>query len=317
MAKSSAPKTTAELLELLSKSGLVNGEQQQAAGHVVAHAEMKDAARQLVHENLLTSWQAGQLLAGQFVLKLGDYALQSEVGPWEFGRAFVAQQLRSGQTVLLLLLANRFVQDESAWKATVNEIQMAGRLDGKHLSPFREVGRAAQRTFLIGPLLEQDVRQLLTRYGAPSADHVARIMEEVARGLATLHAAGLAHGCLRPHRLGLDQAGTVYLRELGLAPLARLLHPAAAPDLEAAELDRFAPPENTPPVRGDLYTLGRIGHFLLESPSGQARDAAESPPAWWAWGSAHRRGHRAAARAAPPAGRAGRIDGSARRGRSG
>ena len=92
MAKSSAPRDPTELLDLLSRSGLADAQQQQTITALLAEqADVNGAAQQLVRDKLLTSWQAEQLLAGQFVLKLGAYALESEAGPWEFGRAFVAR----------------------------------------------------------------------------------------------------------------------------------------------------------------------------------------------------------------------------------
>lgn len=280
MAKTSAPATVADLLDLVLKSGLVpDAERPAVEAAARRHSDPAEFARQLVQDHVLSSWQAAQLLSGQFVLRLSHFELLNEAGAWEFGRAFVARDVRTGEQVTFKLLANRLLASEGVWQRCQNEIRTSSALRAAGLIPFKEIGRSAQRSFLIAPLDQDlDARQAAAQFGAPSAERVARLVEQAAEALAALHAAGLAHGCLRPQRLVFASDGSVRLRDVGLAALAE----SARQHGEMATADvpeQFTAPPQLPPPRADLYSLGRIGLFLLDTPAPST--AAASPPPWW------------------------------------
>lgn len=307
MAKSIAPQDAAQLIALLSQSGIMPPEQLGRARQLAGPAgeegamtspgaegeenEVSAALRRWVEAGLLSPWQAAQLGAGQFLLKLGTYQLINEPHAWEFGRAFHARHAKSGQDVTLKLLANRWLQVEETWKRATVQLRAAIQLQNPHLLPFTSVSRAAQRTFLVSQRAPGiTVQQLLQRFGPPSVTSLRRIMGEAADGLQALHQANLTHGALRPSAISLTAEGTVQIVDLGLAPLAPDLHGLLRANLSSTVRIEPFPTTLLPPAEGlsgisgarqDVALLARLGLHLLETGPHPNSAATEEAPSWW------------------------------------
>ena len=68
-------------------------------------------ARRLVAQNIITRWQAGQLLVGWTKLRLGKYVLRSQIGRGEFWPGVSRPSMRSSSArVAIKTLSRRFTQ---------------------------------------------------------------------------------------------------------------------------------------------------------------------------------------------------------------
>jgi serine/threonine-protein kinase len=111
----------------------------------------------------------------------------------------------------------------------------------------------------------RNLRELLRAEPRLDPARAARLLAEVAGGLAARHARGEAHGAVTPERVLLDAAGRATLApppadDGGLAPWPAYLAPE--------QLDGRAPD-----ARGDVYALGLLGWEML---AGQPPWAGES-----------------------------------------
>lgn len=101
--------------------------------------------------------------------------------------------------------------------------------------------------------------------------------QQVCTTLDGIHQLGLAHGCLRPGNILLDDDFNPVLTEVGLLSIAKSLK---GDQDNAHGYGAYAAPEITagsdPNVRSDIYSLGRILLFLLSNE--HPKSTAESVP---------------------------------------
>ncbi|MBM3998827.1 MAG: hypothetical protein FJ297_04660 [Planctomycetes bacterium] len=255
--------SSAELIELLEKSRLLEDQAFDQARRVAeAEPDAGAAARKLVDLGVLSPWQADQLLAGQFSLRLGDskFLLYDEVGEWEFGRSFLAADGTTGEQVGLKLLSSRIAADKAVQKSLLSDLGKVSKIRNRGFVNLREVGRAGPRFFLV-----LDSHPARTVAGAKAAlgglgnAAAIRLLERAAGALGELHRRGLEHACLTPARIGYSSEGAVLISDAGL----RCLIPALRRDPAARDaIAEWAPPETSPPgsdpARRDWYSLARI-----------------------------------------------------------
>ncbi len=107
------------------------------------------------------------------------------------------------------------------------------------------------------------LRAVLNRVGYVPARLSALVLEQVAQGVAALHAQGIVHSDLRPENILLSRWGDVKLCGLGAA--RELTGGAHQPEREPTP---YSPPDRgTPLPSGDVYALGAIlAEMLTGSP---------------------------------------------------
>jgi len=118
----------------------------------------------------------------------------------------------------------------------------------------------------------EDLGSRLAQRGRPPVALGLRMLLEAVHGLAAVHAAGLAHGDLRPENLFLTRSEDgkqvrVRLLAFGVAPLAAAAG-GAVPPLQATGAASYAAPEHVraggePTQAGDVFSLGAVGFLLL------------------------------------------------------
>lgn len=105
----------------------------------------------------------------------------------------------------------------------------------------------------------------------------AVLVEQVARGVAALHAAGVCHRDLKPRNVLLDANGSPKVTDFGLA-----VENDRAGEAESAGTLAFMAPEQfrgePSTTAADIYALGGVLYFLLtgEAPNGKDRTKAET-----------------------------------------
>src|SRR5262245_34915194 len=105
------PSPSDRLLQLVEKSGLVDsprlqGWRQQRGESHLSVIEPQQLAALLVKDNLLTSFQAEQLLGGkwQHFLVKGKYKVLSLLGSGGMGKVYLCEHLRMNRRVALKVL---------------------------------------------------------------------------------------------------------------------------------------------------------------------------------------------------------------------
>src|SRR3954465_11490404 len=123
-----------------------------------------------------------------------------------------------GQPVALKMVKEEMAVDETFLKRFKREAEIAQRIQHPNVvsviatGEFEGLPWAAQR-FISGGSLEER----LDRWGALDLHQVIAIFKQVASGLDVLHENGLVHRDLKPGNILIDQMGTPFIADFGLA----------------------------------------------------------------------------------------------------
>ena len=148
---------------------------------------------------------------------VGPYTIESELGAGGMGRVYKAVGADGG-AVAVKIVKDEMAGDEIFLKRFKREAEVAQRIEHPNVVSVIETGDhegmpwAAQR-FISGGSLEER----LDRWGALDLHQVIAIFTQVAGGLDVLHENGLIHRDLKPGNILVDERGTPFIADFGLA----------------------------------------------------------------------------------------------------
>ncbi|MGH8573562.1 MAG: protein kinase domain-containing protein [Gammaproteobacteria bacterium] len=87
-----------------------------------------------------------------------------------------------------------------------------------HIVPVYEAGQCAHGLFVAMQLIRGETLVETLAHGAPQRSSALALLGQIASALDAAHEAGLAHGCLRPEAVLLDDGGWAWLSDFGLTP---------------------------------------------------------------------------------------------------
>jgi serine/threonine protein kinase len=277
--------TVAEFWKLAEKAQLLNHQQcQQFNYEFRSQFQPPEAnntvkmAEWLVQKNVFSSYQTAVLLAGHagpFVY--GDYKIYDRVETGRLSHWFRAVHVHTGHPVMLHFLSGPIVQDARLWTIAATEVQLACGLLHPHVQRYFEVVDLGSFKFVVTEDLRGITLEERLSAGRINPMEACRTARGIALGLAALHAAGRAHGDVRPQHVWLDQSVPNYPETVKL--LRDAWSPPQTPNFLAedpqgkllAQCDYLAPEFQMPGKQHDaltdIYSLGcTLYHMLTGQP---------------------------------------------------
>jgi eukaryotic-like serine/threonine-protein kinase len=239
------------------------------AQEAVRVARTREAQLDEAKENLDAALKAGAGKGGRFTGAIvGRFRLEEIVGRGAMGEVYAARAEPGGfrAAVKLLHLARR--DDPELVKRFVREAQIAQRVRGPNLVEVYEASSAPDGSAFIAMelLVGSDLAALLRERNTLPLIEVVTLIDDVARGLDTLHAAGVVHRDLKPQNLFLA---------LGPPPAWKILDYGVAKIWGDATLTQgqligtpgYMSPEQaqgeTVDPRSDVFALGAVAYRAL------------------------------------------------------
>jgi len=274
-----SPSTTDDFLQLVSKSKLVPETrleeyiERKKIGHSLPDTPIKTALA-LIHDGLLTKYQAEQLLAGRWrnFMVGGKYKLLERIGKGGMATVFLCEHLVMKRLVALKILPQAHSKDKELLGRFHREARALSSLRHPNIVGAYDADRADQIHFLVMEYVDGgDLDQLVQRIGPLSWERAADYIAQAAHGLQHAHECGLVHRDMKPGNLLLDRSGTIKLLDLGLA---RIFH-ETTDDLTTGRdaqtllgtVDYLAPEQalnsHNVDIRADIYGLGATFYYLL------------------------------------------------------
>jgi serine/threonine protein kinase len=148
---------------------------------------------------------------------VGAYTIEDQLGEGGMGRVFKALG-PDGRPVALKMVKSEMAGDAIFLKRFRREAEVAQRIQHPNVVSVIETGDydgvpwAAQR-FIAGGSLEDR----LAKSGTLDLPQVVALSKQVAAGLDVLHENGLIHRDLKPGNILVDEGGTPYIADFGLA----------------------------------------------------------------------------------------------------
>jgi tetratricopeptide (TPR) repeat protein len=151
----------------------------------------------------------------------------------------------------------------------LKEARMVARLQHPHIVRVLDAGQDTQGCFIVSELVDGLSLAQAMKQRRWSSQEIAALLSPIAHGLAYAHRMGIVHRDLKPQNILINNAGTPFLADFGLArnwvadheqitQFGQMIGTPAfmAPEQAQGEPDRIEP-------RTDLYAIGIIFYQLL------------------------------------------------------
>ncbi len=270
MGKAAAVRTADAFFDLLQKSRLLTEDQLAEVKEATAGmTDPKAVARRLLKDQLLTRWQAGQLLAGYFALRIGKYKLCEALGRGDMGRVFVAEHGQLGRKVALKALSREHTSKADVLERFLAETRKIADLDHRNVIHLFDIDDEDGRYFVVTEFAEgQDLQAYVEQRGPLEFRDAARIIRQAADGLAFLHERDLTHHDLKPSNLVVTPSGDIKLLDVGVGRLREaMLGEQVNSSGETLVGPRYLSPEQVAGQeadrRSDQFSLGCLLYWML------------------------------------------------------
>ncbi len=198
---------------------------------------------------------------------LGRYEIQRLLGQGAFGRVWLARDpdLRR-QVAIKAPKIGQFVQ-ESLIQSFLDEACRAAGLDHPHIVPVHDVGRTDDGLpFVVSKYVDGVTLRKLLETGAFALDDAIKIVAAISSALHHAHTLGIIHRDVKPANILIDQSGTPFLTDFGLALLVSQQHDYRG---EVSGSPAYMSPEQTKGLahqldgRADIWSLGVILYEMM------------------------------------------------------
>jgi len=263
--------TTKEFLEICLKSRLLTDEQ---FADTREWAKQTDDPRRiaatLAKREIVTRWQAHQLLAGRTSFVLGKYKLIKLLGRRGMGNVFLGRHTTMNRPVAIKIVSRKIGKDPAMLKRFLAEARAIAALDHENIVRAYSVDKEDDAYYMVMEYVEgRDLKEMVDAEG-PLDDRVAAdCIRQAANGLGHAHERKLIHGDIKPSSLLVSNDGVVKILDIGMSQFAV---PGGDDSSEHAELGPesvdFLAPELAddnpqPDPRADVYSLGCTFYYLL------------------------------------------------------
>jgi serine/threonine-protein kinase len=235
-------------------------------------AEPAQLAEYLVHQGIISQFQAERLLQGKtqgFVL--GPFTLMDALGVGSMGTVYKAVSKTDNQWYAVKVLPRR-----SMWNVRIARRKVRAFEACRHptVVPFVDVGTSGGMHYLSWPYVEgETLEKKVQREGKLGCQTLIDIAFQLAEGLEVCHQQGLFHGLLKPSNVMVGPENGLYILDFGIGCLLAeaegesLVDTMSTANSVASGLDCASPesimdPTNLTPV-GDQYSLGCVMYFCL------------------------------------------------------
>ncbi len=274
-------------------SGLVSQEQLQSAisqlcgapnGPSATLMAVDDAelAIKLVEMEVLTPYQAEQIIGGRTKFTLGPYIVTDSIGKGGMGQVYKAVHEMMGRVCAVKILPLEKSTPESI-SHFIREVRTHAQLDHPNLVRAYDAGRDKDVPYLVTEFVPgTDLRRLIRSRGRLSQQQAASVIMQAARGLEYAHQRGLIHRDVKPGNILVTPDGIAKVSDLGLAGFIHRLDDDPRAGKIVGTADYLAPEQIRNPNEvthvSDIYSLGCTLYYAVSGkvpfPGGTARDKA-------------------------------------------
>ncbi len=210
--------------------------------------------------------------------RLGEYRLLREIGRGGMGIIYEAVHEPLGRQVALKVLSPQATLDPRYVRRFEREAKAAARLHHTNIVPVFGVGACDGVQFYLMQFIRgRSLDQVLRDSGPRPPEEVARLGRQAAEALAYAHTQSVLHRDIKPSNLLVDEQGTLWVTDFGLAKLEDETALTRSGDMMGT-LRYLAPERLDGPgdARSDVHALGLTLYELLCGRP--AFDAADHTP---------------------------------------
>ncbi|MHC5544460.1 serine/threonine-protein kinase, partial [Singulisphaera rosea] len=226
-------------------------------------------ARQAIQSNLVTLWQAQQLLSGRSAgFKIDRYVLLDLIGQGGMGRVYLAKDSRLNRRVAVKILSPERVNNPRAITRFQREARVGAQLQHENLVRIYDEGDSNGKCYLVMEYIEgRTIGAMIAEQGPIAPSFAARMVRQIALGLEHAQQKGLIHRDVNPYNILVTGEGVAKLTDLGLAiDLAEDIH-VTRDGATVGTFDYVSPEQarhsHSVDTRSDIYSLGCTFYHML------------------------------------------------------
>jgi WD40 repeat protein/DNA-binding SARP family transcriptional activator len=187
---------------------------------------------------------------------LRGYTIHEAIGEGSYGRVYLATQPGTERRIAIKVIRPDLADSSDFVRRFEAEARLVARLEHPHIVPLYDYWREPGGAYLVFRYLAGGTAREAVISGGPwSVERVSQLVEEVGGALVAAHAAGVLHNDVTSSNVMLDDRGSAYLTDFGIA---------VGNDQPAADAD----------PRGDVRGLGWV---LWELLAGKAPELGVTP----------------------------------------
>ncbi len=238
------------------------------SNEAVRIARTREAQLEEAKENLDAAIRAGAGKGGRYTgTTAGRFRLEHIVGRGAMGEVYAARAENGIDRAAVKLLHIGKLEEPELVGRFLREAEVAQRVRGPNLVSVLEVGNAHDGSpFIAMELLEgSDLATLLRDRPSLSIPEVVTLVDDVARGLEVLHAAGVIHRDLKPANLFFSQGPPPSWKILDYG--VSKLHESTMTEDQVVGTPGYMSPEQAQggkiDGRSDIFALGAVAYRTL------------------------------------------------------
>lgn len=260
-------------VELVHRSRLIDKDllAQRIAAGTKKHTA-NSVAKLLVDEELLTEWQAKNLLLGKTRgFFLGDYRLLRHIGTGGMSSVFLARHGQIDREVAIKVLPHSKTEMQFFLDRFDREGQATAKLSHPNIVRVFDIDTHDDTHFMVMEYVDgKDLQAIVKETGALPLTRATHYIAQAATGLHHAHQRGLVHRDIKAANIVVNQMDLVKILDLGLArvnddELASIT--SANSESMMGTADYLSPEQalnaHTVDHRADLYSLGCTFYYLL------------------------------------------------------
>lgn len=263
--------TAEEFFAVLQKSKLLTPSQLAQAREAAQEGDApKTIAKRLARRELITRWQAGQLLAGRSSFYLGKYRLIELLGCGGMGTVFLGRHVTMNRLVALKIISRQVGKDPASLERFLAEARAIASLDHPNIVQAYSVDNEDDRYYMVMEYVEGlDLQRMVDEDGPLDCRLAVEYIRQAAEGLDHAHQRNMIHCDVKPSNLLVNVQGVVKILDMGLARLTHDERPETSESQEQVlgSVDYLAPEQAVGSSeldrRADIYSLGCTLYFLL------------------------------------------------------
>ena len=190
--------------------------------------------------------------------RLGPYEIVSRLGAGGMGEVYRARDTRLNREVALKVLPQEFTDDPRRRARFEREARAAAALNHPNIVGLFDVGEQDGVMYIVSEVVAGETLGAMIARGPVPVRKLLDIAVQIADGMACAHAAGIAHGDLKPANIMIASDGRAKILDFGLARQTA----------QAATADETATADHTEPG----MVVGTVNYMSPEQVRGQPAD---------------------------------------------
>ncbi|MBK7893607.1 MAG: protein kinase [Anaerolineaceae bacterium] len=203
--------------------------------------------------------------------KFGRYEIVNVMGQGGMAEVYAARDPQMDRLVALKIIRKNFSEDERFRKRFLEEAKTIAGLEHRAILPVHDFGQDenTQNLYLVMRLMPDVLNKRLEREGAIPLAESSLILNRLAVALNRAHSEKIVHRDIKPANILLDEEGTVFLADFGLAAHLDKIEAGFVPQSYGGSPFYMAPEQWRGETVGPYTDIYQLGVTLFEMLTGQ------------------------------------------------